>query len=184
MPFYIYRHEVNQYCHLDLKGEIPLWGKSGVVAACSEQGGGEKWSVTSSQLLEGLVRKMWLAEDPSKLALIDDLVPRGPETRYAEIVRIDGFLEKGYNPFVERGYNPLLFTFNVVLYEKGPPGAKAEKKNREPRPVLPVRSAHERVRSFGYLYKNWRSRGFSGALLWDNHWRYLTSREQDAEMLP
>jgi hypothetical protein len=104
--------------------------------------------------------------NPADYAILDDLVPKGPDTLIARIVQINGVLN-------QYGYNPILFTFDLLVNKPGKQGAKPARTSRPPQQELPIPSSADRVRSINRL-KNWTTTGsFSGALLWDQHWLYF-----------
>jgi len=158
----------------ELKGETSLWRTGGPVARSARYNGASDdgpWVITEADLLNAL-----LPSGSSPTAILDDLVPRGPEIRVGRILEIRGFLDSPYTDKPTERYNPILITMEEILHLR-PNAAPQDPLEREKckhsilMPSPPVR----RIRTINYLWHSWRPpRSFSGAILTDDQWNYLT----------
>ena len=174
MPFFAYTINAGRFVrHSD--SQLILCGKHGVLTRCAApkvpQGG--KWRVTEQELLSSLE----LPGGAEAYALVDDLVPRGPEVNLARVHEVRGYLEETDSTDDAERYNPILFTMEEIFYLNPEEAPKSETEREALKLSIPVpRTPGKRIRSLGYLLKSWQpSRGFQGAFLQDHHWNFFSS---------
>ncbi len=180
MSFLLYRiDDAGRQYHREkeLVGELSLWGKKGSVARCVGSRGVKTggWSVTAKDMLAELVpRKFGKDANPEHFAILDDLVPNGPERIVGRIDKIKGYLDNGHDP--DNAYNPIIIIMTEVIHVQPPNDPIAQKSFKAP-PLEPldVPGGNARIiRTINYLWNNWQPpRSFAGALLWPEHWEYL-----------
>ncbi len=180
MPFLLYQIDPQRgvYDFVDhLEG---LWRRGGPVEMlgrpAAERNG--RWTLTASDLIAQLLheRPSLLSSSSHGYAILDDLVPRGPEVFYARVLEIVGCYDKGYIPF--------MIVMSQVLYEPPPePDAKGSKERRPPRRQLPLEPPNApELRSFHHLIEKspgagWLpSRGFAGPILTKDQWTFFVDR--------
>jgi hypothetical protein len=154
-----------------LRGRTSLWGADGIVARSVR---GKRvtegpWCLTEREILTAIP-----SSDPDRTAILDDLVPKGPETRVGRILEIKGVLDPPFCADQNERYNPILITMEEVL--SLPPNTRRPDVQDVKR-VIPVPDPPGiRLRSVNYLWRSWMPPGaFRGALLTDDHWRFLIS---------
>jgi hypothetical protein len=175
MAFLLYRIDGAAGCFrkvTELSGRLSLWGENGAVARCASRqlSGSGAWRATEVELLGQLLPLVagHQSADPVHFALLDDLVPRGPERLLGRIVDINGYLD-GH-------YNPVLITFAEVLNAQPPEDPAGRASFARPgidMVPLPLGQCNV-IRTVNYLWRRWRPpRSFSGALLWPQHWEHF-----------
>jgi hypothetical protein len=175
MAFLLFHVDPQASCYrlvAELISTTSLWGRSGVLSSCAarqSQGPGP-WTATEADLLGELLHRIPALAPHSiaNLAILDDLVPRGPERIVGRIVRINGYLDGEYNP--------LLITMSEVLNVHPPtnPQERATFVRPELGEIPLPGDDRPLIRTVNYLLDRWRPpRAFSGALLWPRHWDYL-----------
>lgn len=183
MAFWLYRFDTSANCFCrdtELTGRYTLWGKNGAVAECAEPKVSRlgPWRVTEEELLRQLLPRIYTSGtlDPTGFAIVDDLVPGGPEIRVARIKEVRGYLTevRMAEGRTER-YNPILFVMDELLYLD--PADLLEAEKEELKRCIVFSPEPRVIRSINYLIHGWRPpRRFGGALLWPDHWEYLTKR--------
>lgn len=173
MAFLLYRihNPSNSFIReTPLVNRFSLWGTNGVIARCAARQilSERQWQVNEAELLADLVPRIHDPDsaDPTGFAILDDLVPNGPEVIVGRILHIRGYLSKGYNP--------ILITMREVLNLTPDQIGTQSTEQLKVSIRLPPESA-PLIRTINYLVQGWRpSRAFSGALLWPQYWEYLT----------
>jgi len=170
MAFMLYSVDNQSYSfEFELRGQMSLWGKNGIVAKCaialdriSSQG---PWSITEREILDSI-------NQDDNTAILDDLVPKGPEVLVGRIKTISGFLDHSCTSDPNDRYNPILITMEELLSVAPGPGLVERYKMKQ---VIAFPSQPPKIiRSVNYLVHSWRPSGtFRGALLWERHWNHL-----------
>jgi hypothetical protein len=143
-----------------------LWGKNGIVAKAArgvlkEDG---QWELGERDLLS----EMKMPTD--EYAIIDDLVPTGPEILMGRIISICGWLREGYNPVGFR---------MKQVFSVGEQDGKlmSESERSEPKQAFEIPVQGTPIRSIGYLINGWQTaRPFRGALLANDQWEYFREK--------
>ena len=174
MAFMLYRLDPSRRMlgyYAELVDHVSLWGTNGAVARCAEGSirRGGKWRVTEADLLADLVPRVAHLEPAAaaEFAVLDDLVPKGPEITIGRILEVRGYLQNDYNP--------ILITMQQVLNLDEDQARSGNAEDLKKSIPVPPASAPV-IRTINYLWKGWRPpRSFGGALLWPEHWQYLTA---------
>jgi hypothetical protein len=193
MSFYLYTiHDKQLVRERELLYGV-LWGRDGAVATCGRSkvlpNCGGPWCVTEIELLRHMKDQHQSVPDfgndepgnPKlvQYAIIDDLVPRGPDIAMARIKRIRGFLDPPYprpasdpNNTDDR-YNPFIVEMEEVLSVPYWDAPKEPAERDEVKRTISIRPG-EVIRSISYFRMGWTPAGrFNAALLWPRHWNCL-----------
>jgi hypothetical protein len=165
--FALYRVD-NSLMKFVLDRPCALWGKNGAVASAArgiikEDG---QWGLGERDLLAQM--RISLNDD---YAIIDDLVPKGPEILLGRIVSIRGWLRDGYNPLGFRMERVL-----CIDEEAGKLMSESERCEKKHAFEITIQD-HPLIRSIGYLINDWQTAGpFRGALLAEDQWDYFRDK--------
>jgi hypothetical protein len=101
-------------------------------------------------------------------AIIDDLVPGGPEVLLGRIVEVKGYLLQGHNP--------VLITMSQILSLDDEPDET--KRQEAKKRVAPHAGNAPVIRSIVRLRNGWAPAGrFQAALLWPKQWDHLRTQQ-------
>jgi hypothetical protein len=191
MSFYLYTLHENQFIRERQLPSGALWAEHGAVATCGRSKvsptSGGLWCVNETDLLRFLHLPDFGNDEPTnpnllQYALIDDLVPNGPDIAMARVKRIKGFLDKPYcgspcDPTnTDDRYNPFIIEMEEVLLIPSwelPKDVTIRNKRKEN--ISSAITPSKVIRSVSYFRNGWRLAGrLNAALLWSEHWTALT----------
>lgn len=193
MSFYLYTIHDKQLARERELSYGVLWGRDGAVATCGRSkvlpNCGGPWCVAEIELLRHMKNQHQNLPDfgndePGnrklvQYAIIDDLIPRGPDIAMARIKCIRGFLDPPYprpgsdpNNTDDR-YNPFIVEMEEVLSVPYWDAPKEPAERDEAKRTIPIGTGKV-IRSISYFTMGWTPAGpFNAALLRPEHWNCL-----------